>query len=113
MTEPDKVLRAVRIILQWEGIDFLIWFLDLAWIHFNEIDLVHNIMEGIVAESRAASKHVAVVVQADISPEQVKKHDSFVQKCVSSKLPIYYSFAGSANAINLVLSYRERRLGKR
>jgi acyl-CoA synthetase (NDP forming) len=112
MTEPGKVLRTVRMIAQWEGIDFLIWFLDLAWIELNEMDLVHHIMDGIVAESRAASKPVAVVVQADISPEQVKKHDSFLQKCVSSELPIYYSFAGAANAIHLVLSHNERRLRK-
>jgi acyl-CoA synthetase (NDP forming) len=112
MTEPDKVLRAVRIIVQWEGIDFLIWFLDLAWIHFNEMNYVHKIIDGIVAESRVALKPIAVVVQADLSPEQAKKNDSFVQKCVSSELPIYYSFASAANAIHLVLSYNERRLAK-
>jgi len=112
MLEPEKLLRAVHIISQWEGIDFLIWFLDLAWVPLNEMDRMHQIIDGILAESRAALKPIAIVVQTDISPEQVKKVYSFVQKCVSSELPIYYSFASAANSINLLLTHNERRLGK-
>jgi hypothetical protein len=112
MTEPENLLRAVRIISQWEGIDFLIWFLDLAWIQLNEMKRMNKIIDGILAESRAALKPMAVVVQTDISPKEVQKHYSFLEKCVSSELPIYYSFASAANAINLVLSHSKRRLGK-
>ena len=112
MTEPKKLLRTVRIISQWEGIDFLIWFQDLAWIPLNEMDRMLKIIDGILTESRAALKPIAIVVQTDISPEQVKKVYSFLQKCVSSEVPIYYSFASAANAISLVLSHNERRLGK-
>jgi hypothetical protein len=112
MTEPENLLRTVRIISRWEGIDFLIWFLDLAWIQLNEMDRMLKIIDGILAETRAALKPAAIVVQTDISPEQVKKDFSFLQKCVSSGLPIYYSFASAANAINLVLSHNERRHGK-
>jgi acetyltransferase len=110
--EPEKLLRTVHIISQWEEIDFLIWFLDLAWVPLNEMDRMHKIIDGILAESSVALKPIAIVVQTDISPEQVKKVYSFVKKCVSSELPIYYSFASAANAINLVLSHNERRLGK-
>ena len=112
MTEPGNMLRTVHIISQWEGIDFLIWFLDLAWIPFNEMDRMHRIIDGILAESRAAFKPIAIVLQTDITPEQVKKLYFFLQKCVSSELPIYYSFASAANAIDLLLSRNERRLGK-
>jgi hypothetical protein len=65
-----------------------------------------------LAESRAALKPIAIVVQTDISPEQAKKAYSFIEKCVSTELPIYYSFASAANAINVVLSHKEKRLGK-
>jgi len=112
MMEPEKLLRTVRIICQWEGIDFLIWFPNLPWVPLSEMDLMHEILDGIVSESRAALKPLAIVLQANISPEQVKKFYSFVQKCVSSELPVYYSFASAANAINLVLNHHERRLGK-
>jgi acyl-CoA synthetase (NDP forming) len=109
MKEPEKLLRTVRIVSQWEGIDFLIWFLDLAWTPLNEMERIHRIIDGILAESRAALKPMAIVVQAHMLPEQVKKAYSFLQKCVSSELPIYFSFASAANAINLVLSRHERR----
>jgi acyl-CoA synthetase (NDP forming) len=110
--EPEKFLRNVRIIFQWEEIDFLIWFLDLAWVELNEMDRMHKIVDGILAESRAALKPIAIVIRTDISPELAKKVYSFAQKCVSSELPIYYSFASAANAINLVLRQNDRRLGK-
>jgi acyl-CoA synthetase (NDP forming) len=110
--EAEKLLRTVRIISHWEGIDFLIWFFDLTWVLLIEMDRIHEILRGILAESRAASKPIAIVIRTDISPEQAKKVYSFVQKCVSLELPIYYSFASAANAMNLVLSYHERRLGK-
>jgi acyl-CoA synthetase (NDP forming) len=112
MMEPEKMLKTVRIISQWEGIDFLIWFLNLAWVPLSEMERMHKIIDGILAESRAALKPVAIVDQTDASPEQVKKTYSFVQKCVSSELPIYYSFASAANAINLVLKHNEKRFGK-
>jgi acyl-CoA synthetase (NDP forming) len=112
MMEPEKLLRTVRIICQWEGIDFLIWFPNLPWVPLSEMHLMHEVLDGIISESRAASKPLAIVLQANVSPEQVKKFYSFAQKCVSSELPVYYSFASAANAINLVLNHHERRLGK-
>jgi acyl-CoA synthetase (NDP forming) len=108
MTEPEKLLRTVHIISRWEEIDFLILFLELAWVTLDEMDRMHKIIDGMLAESRAALKPIAIVVQTDISPEQVKKAYSFVQKCSSSELPVYYSFASAANAINLVLSRNEK-----
>jgi len=112
MMEPEKLIKTVRIITQWDGIDFLIWFLDLSWIPLNEMHRMHKIIDGILAESRATSKPIAVVVQIDTLPEQAKKNNSFVEKCVSSDLPVYYSFSNAANAISLVLKHNEKRLGK-
>jgi acyl-CoA synthetase (NDP forming) len=112
MMEPDKFLRTVRIISQWEGIDFLIWFLELGMGPLRVTALANEILDGILKESRAASKPIAVVVRTDILPELAKKVYSFAQRCVSSELPIYYSFASAANAIDLLLRHNERRLGK-
>jgi len=113
MTEPEKLLKTIHIIFQWEGIDFLILFLDLAWVPLSVMDLVYKIVDGMLAERGAASKPIAIVVQLDISPEQVEKVYSFVQKCASSSLPVYYSFDSAANAINLVLTHNEKRSGSR
>ena len=110
--EPEKLLRTVHIISQWEEIDFLICFLDPPSFVFSIMDGIHEILEGILVAGRMVSKPVAIVVQTDISPEGAKKAHSFMQKCASSELPVYYSFASAANAINLVLTHNERRLGK-
>ena len=108
LMEPDKLLKTVYIFSQWEGIDFLIWFLDLSWVPLSVMNLMHVILDGMLAQSRAVSKPIAIVVQTDISPEEAKKGYLFVEKCVSSELPIYYSFASAANAINLILSYNKK-----
>ena len=110
MMEPEKLIKTVRIIFQWEEIDFLIWFLDLSWILLDEMYRMDKIINGILAESRAASKPIAVVVQKDNSPDQVIKNNSFVEKCLSFELPVYYSFSSAANSIDLVLKHREKRL---
>jgi acyl-CoA synthetase (NDP forming) len=107
--EPEKLLGTVRIVAQWEEIDILMWFLYLSWIPLNEMNRMHKIIDGIVAESRAALKPIGIVVQTDISPKEVNKDYYFIQKCVSSELPVYYCFGSAANAINLVLSHNERR----
>jgi acyl-CoA synthetase (NDP forming) len=112
MMEPEKFLRTVRIISQWEGIDLLIWFLELGMGPLRVTALANEILDGILEESRAASKPIAIVIRTDILPELAKKVYSFAQKCVSSELPIYYSFASAANAIDLLLRHNERRLGK-
>ena len=95
-----------------EGIDFLIWFQDLACIPLKEMDHLHKVIDGILAERRALLKPIAIVVQTDSSPEQVTKVHSLLQKCVSSEVPFYYTFAGAANALSLVVSHYERRLRK-
>jgi acyl-CoA synthetase (NDP forming) len=110
ITEPEKLLRTVHIISQWEGIDFLILFQDLACIPLKEMDHLYKIVDGILAERRALLKPMAVVVQTDSSPEQVTKVHSLLQKCVSYEVPFYYSFASAADALSLVVSHNERRL---
>jgi len=111
MTEPEKLLKTVRIVSQWKEIDFLILFLDLAWVPLSVMDLVYEIIDGMLAESGTAVKPIAIVVQLDISPEQVQKVYPFVQKCASSELPIYYSFASAANAIHVALIHNEKLRG--
>ena len=66
---------------------------------------------AIPAQDRATAP-VAIVLEPSILPEEAKGILASLQECVSSRLPVYYSFASAANAINLVLSYNERRAGK-
>jgi hypothetical protein len=50
---------------------------------------------------------MALVLEAGILPEEAKEVFSFIQELVSLKLPVYFSFSGGADALNLVLNYYE------
>jgi acyl-CoA synthetase (NDP forming) len=113
LSEPEKLFKTFRIVSQWEGIDFVIWFLDLAWIPAEEMEYMPTRIERIIAECRGASKPVAAVVQADISWDQIEKLHFFLEKCISFDLPVYYTFAAAAHAIDLVLRRNEKSSEKR
>jgi hypothetical protein len=112
MRDLEKLFKTVRIISQWEGIDFLIWFLDLAWIALDEMAYMQNTIDGILAETGEASKPMAIVVQTGNSSEQAKKLYLFLKKCVSCELPVYYSFSSASNAISLFFNHSERWLDR-
>ncbi len=107
MMESEKLLKTADIVSRWEGIDFMIWFLDPSWVPLSAMDLMYEIIDGLTEENRSVLKPVAVVIEKFTFLEQGKKINLFTEKCVSSELPVYYSFAGAANAINLVLSHHK------
>ncbi len=71
-----------------------------------------EIVNGILEGSREGSKPMAMIIEPSILPQEAGEILPLIQKCVSSGLPVYYSFAGAANAISLVLSHNENRPGK-
>ena len=110
--EIEKMVRTFNIISRWEGVDFLIGFLNLVWPQPSLRSQMDKLIAMMFEESRASSKPMALVLESGISPEQAKQLFVLTQKCVALGLPVYYSYATAANAINLVLSYNERRSGK-
>ncbi|MBI4304373.1 MAG: CoA-binding protein [Chloroflexi bacterium] len=116
MTESDSVRRAVTLASQWDGIDFLVKFLRTGQVPQPHIFKEHltRMMEGFSVENGGSSKPSVIVVDPSIVPEEASIVYDFIQQCLSSGLPVYYSFGSAANAINEVLSYyesRQRRLG--
>ncbi len=107
MLEIDKLVKTFSIISRWEGIDFLVWFMNPAWIPQSLSEQMHEAVDRILAESQANSKSLAIMVETSLSPEEAKKTLPFVQKCVSSRVPVYYSFASTANAISLFLNHSD------
>jgi hypothetical protein len=53
-------------------------------------------------------KPVAMVLEPSIVPKEAEAILTAIRGCISSGLPVYYSFAAAANAINLVLNHTER-----
>jgi len=112
MMYPERVTRTIDIIMQWEGCDFLVWFMRMGQSQ-QAGGLRGNLlmMAGpFTACSRASSKPLAVVLEPSILPEESEGIYALLQKYVSSGMPVYYSFASAANAIDLVLSYYKNQL---
>jgi hypothetical protein len=50
-----------------------------------------------------------MVLEPSILPQEAEAILAAIRECISSGLPVYYSFAAAANAINLVLSHAKKR----
>jgi len=111
MIYPERLSKTIDIISRWEGTDFLVKFMrtgqspQLGGIQ-GMLDIVKA---GAFEKDGASSKPVAIVLEPSIIVEEAKYIFQSLQECVSLGLPVYYSFASAANAINLVLSYSEDR----
>lgn len=111
MIEPGKLAKTVGIISNWDGIDLLMGFmrptLAAASIRGRMGDMINEILEG----SRLGSKPVGLVIEPSTLAQEAKEIFPIIQKCVSLGLPVYYSFAGAASAISIVLSHYKRHPG--
>ena len=113
MMEIDKVVETVSIIAQWEVIDLLIGFFRPSQFTQGATGLLSQIAERMAKAGRAASKPMAMVLIPSVLPEEARDGFPAIQQMVSLRLPVYFSFAGAADAISLVLSYYEGRSGNR
>ena len=112
MTEIEKLVETVNIISQWEMIDFLIGFFRPSTMPQNARPLLFWMVDRVLKATKALSKPIALVAIPSIVPEEAKETFPTIQRLVSLRLPIYFSFAGAADAISRVLSYNETRTDK-
>ena len=114
MMYPENVHKTIDIVSRWDGMDFLVKFVRTGQASQME-DLTGSLSEmmgGFLRNSGVSAKPVAVVIEPSMLPEEARLLFTYIQECVSLRLPVYYSFASAASAINLVLSYSEHRPGK-
>ena len=57
-------------------------------------------------------KPVAMVIEHSIIPHEAEAILAAIRNSISSGLPVYYSFASAATAINLVLNHAQRQSDK-
>ena len=112
MTEIEKLVETVNIISQWEVIDLLIGFFRPSTMPQNARPLLFWMVDRVLKATKALSKPIALVAIPSIVPEEAKETFPTIQRLVSLRLPIYFSFAGAADAISRVLSYNETRTDK-
>ena len=111
MTNPDSVNKTLEVLSRWEGADFLVMFiragqLKKPWISGVQLDLLTGKLS---AKKSHFSKPVAIVLEPSILPKEADDILAAIRNCISSGLPVYYSFTAAANAINLVLNHTEKQ----
>ncbi len=103
--EVDKLAKMTSIVLGWERVDFLTFFLSAVLLPEGMKRMILPMVDSLRKVSAELSKPMTIVFKHSIFPEEAMTLFPIVQKIVSLGLPVYFSFAGNARAIDLVLSH--------
>lgn len=106
--EPSQFVNTIRIVSEWDGIDFLMALListDVFPSWAGQFDMYDSMARTMLESTKASSKPMAVVVQPGIRPEMTKDAFLVQQEFVSAGFPVYHSVAGAANAISKYIEY--------
>jgi acyl-CoA synthetase (NDP forming) len=111
MTNLEGVIKTFGILSKWEGTDFIVTFVRTGQFTTSRIseDHLNLLMSRFSINQGLLPKPVAMVLEPSILPNEAEAILAAIRGCISSGLPVYYSFAAAANAINLVLDHAERR----
>jgi acyl-CoA synthetase (NDP forming) len=112
MTNTEGVIKTFDILSRWEGIDLLVIFVRTGQFTTPRISdtWVRNLlMTSFPIKQGFFPKPLAMVLEPSIMPEEAEAILAAIRGAIASELPVYYSFATAANAINLVLNHTERQ----
>jgi len=115
MMNTEGVIKTFGILSGWEGIDFLVMFIrtgQFTTSRISETQLKTLLMSKFPMKQGLFPKPVAMVIEPSIMPEEAEAILAAIRSAISSGLPVYYSFATAANAINLVLNHTEKQSKK-
>lgn len=106
----EGVVKTFAILSAWEGTDFLVTFVRTGQFTTSRIseDHLNLLMSRFSVKQGNLPKPVAMVLEPSILPTEAEAILAAIRGCISSGLPVYYSFAAAANAINLVLNHAEK-----
>jgi acyl-CoA synthetase (NDP forming) len=112
MFDMENVIKTFAILAGWDGADFLVTFVRTGQFTASRISdnqLRHLLMSRFPIKQGQFPKPVAMVIEPSIIPEEAEAILHAIRGSVSSGLPVYFSFASAATAINLVLNHAEKR----
>jgi len=109
MSNLEGVSKTLDIISRWEGADFLVTFVRTGQPPRISQDHLNLLMSRFSVKQGLLPKPVAMVLEPSIIPREAEAILSAIRDCISFGLPVYYSFAAAANAINLVLNHTEKQ----
>jgi hypothetical protein len=111
MIDAEATMKTFDILSEWEGTDFVVSFVRtgqfvLPWLTESRI---HMLVGRFWVKRDRLVKPVAMVLEPSLLPKEAEAIFAAIRECIASGLPVYYSFAAAANAINLVLAHAESR----
>jgi acyl-CoA synthetase (NDP forming) len=109
MIDAEATMKTFDILSEWEGTDFVVSFVRtgqfvLPWLTESRI---HMLVGRFWVKRDRLVKPVAMVLEPSLLPKEAEAIFAAIRECIASGLPVYYSFAAAANAINLVLAHAE------
>ena len=107
----EGVIKTFIILSAWDGADFIVTFVRTGQFTTSRIseDHLNLLMSRFSVKQGDLPKPIAMVLEPSIIPKEAEAILAAIRSAISSGLPVYYSFATAANAINLVLDHAERR----
>jgi len=115
MMDTESVIKTIGILSRWEGADFLVLFVRTGQFTASRISdnqLKNLLMSRFPIKQGQLPQPVAMVIEPSIVPEEAEVILAAIRNSISSGLPVYFSFATAANAINLVLNHTEKQTRK-
>jgi len=114
MMNTEGVIKTFDILSRWQGTDFIVTFVRTGQFTTSRIseDHLNLLMSRFSIKQGLLPKPVAMVIEPSIMPEEAEAILAAIRSAISSGLPVYYSFAAAANAINLVLNHAEKQSEK-
>ena len=112
MFNTESVIKTFAILSSWAGIDFMVIFIRTG--QFTASRVSDRQLEGLLMsrfpiKQGQLPKPVAMVIEHSIIPHEAEAILAAIRNSISSDLPVYYSFASAATAINLVLNHAQRQ----
>ncbi len=114
MMNLEGVIKTFAILSGWEGADFMVTFIRTGQFttYRTAEDHVNLLMSRFSVKQGMLPKPVAMVIEPSVMPEEAAAILAAIRGAIASDLPVYYSFATAADAINLVLNHAETQSKK-
>jgi len=108
MIGVDEFYKTVRIVADWEGIDFL-----LLQVAFEEVmvetGMTSMFIQTMIDAAKASEKPTVVALHSATSAKGWQAIHEGKQKCMDAGIPIFYSVKSASNAVSRYLRYQAHR----